>query len=608
MADYIHFPNGPTYADRTGGPAYGGRGMDMYNDAYVWGTSEADDDVRRYRSMAERRATAPWIDTRQSDQARDLSLQSRGQQMGSLGMLEAGARGQTADTQILGAAAGGQTQDMRLLGDAAAGQAPSRAEILGNRMMDRSLGSQVSAAGNVRGGPGASAAAFRATAQGAAQQRADMTQGIQAERASELAGARRDYAGAMGNARSGYSNAMGAARGQYFGATTDIRGQDIGTRAQDLGQATSQAQLEAQERARATQQEQFYEKMASDTRFGVLQAEQNNYFGDMKNRLDQRAMNNAEAAASWNKLKDVAGAGAGAVTGGFSYAAGAAADAAKKASDDDNDTSDVRAKTNIGPVGGSLAGLHSGLMMSDREAKEAARLKGQAEGMMAGMRSSLAQGPAVGSPPTYAGGIFRQFPTEENEEPMTTEKLHAAIERSINDSVEAPSAPTVTRPRTERSAEGGDLAPGTDDFQRYGGRPHKQKSYAYNPNTYAWRNTTTSDERTKNVRSTDEAMAGAARSMEPSSYSYKSEYRPDSQSPGEVNVGPMANNMARDPVASTAIVQDPKSGMLAIDKDKGLKVVMGSLASLQHQIDSMKDGRRAKGAQRARPDGSSSHA
>ncbi len=102
-----------------------------------------------------------------------------------------------------------------------------------------------------------------------------------------------------------------------------------------------------------------------------------------------------------------------------------------------------------------------------------------------------------------------------------------------------------------------------------------------------------SDERTKKgVHHFGGPMADANRSMEPSSYEYKPEFLPPEQKPGEKNIGPMADKMARDPVASTAIVKDPETGMLAIDKTKGLKLVMGSLASLQRQVDHMEGARR----------------
>jgi hypothetical protein len=90
----------------------------------------------------------------------------------------------------------------------------------------------------------------------------------------------------------------------------------------------------------------------------------------------------------------------------------------------------------------------------------------------------------------------------------------------------------------------------------------------------------------------DSPMAAANRSMAPSSYQYKPEFTPPEQQPGETNVGPMANKMEANPVAKTAIVKDPNTGLLAIDKTKGLKLVMGGLSSLQTQVDRMQGGRR----------------
>ncbi len=102
---------------------------------------------------------------------------------------------------------------------------------------------------------------------------------------------------------------------------------------------------------------------------------------------------------------------------------------------------------------------------------------------------------------------------------------------------------------------------------------------------------TYSDPKTK-TKVDDSPMAAANRSMAPSIYEYKAEFTPPEQKPGEKNVGPMANKMKANPIAATAIVLNPETGLLAIDKTKGLKLVMGGLADLQRQVDSMK-GRRA---------------
>lgn len=91
----------------------------------------------------------------------------------------------------------------------------------------------------------------------------------------------------------------------------------------------------------------------------------------------------------------------------------------------------------------------------------------------------------------------------------------------------------------------------------------------------------------------EHAMFRAMKAMEPSLYSYKPEFRPPEQAPGEVQAGPMANNMERDPIAGTAITKDPGTGLLAIDKDKALKLTMGSLATLAQEVEQLK---RKKGA------------
>lgn len=101
--------------------------------------------------------------------------------------------------------------------------------------------------------------------------------------------------------------------------------------------------------------------------------------------------------------------------------------------------------------------------------------------------------------------------------------------------------------------------------------------------------TALSDERTKESSGYQPGqLASAMRSMKPSVYEYKPEYAGRAgQERGEKNVGPMANNMERDPVASVAIERQP-DGMLAIDKDKALKLSLGGLADLQMQIDQLK--------------------
>jgi hypothetical protein len=84
------------------------------------------------------------------------------------------------------------------------------------------------------------------------------------------------------------------------------------------------------------------------------------------------------------------------------------------------------------------------------------------------------------------------------------------------------------------------------------------------------------------------AAADANRSMEASAYAYKPGFDAEAgQKPGEVNVGPMAQNMAQSPVAATAVKQDDQ-GLLSLDRDKMLKVMAGGIASLQDQVDQLR--------------------
>lgn len=78
--------------------------------------------------------------------------------------------------------------------------------------------------------------------------------------------------------------------------------------------------------------------------------------------------------------------------------------------------------------------------------------------------------------------------------------------------------------------------------------------------------------------------ANAARALKSEPYVYKPGMTPPEQAPGELNVGPMAQRMAADPVAGTAVVKQP-NGLLAIDIPKYTKVLGAVAAGQQEQID-----------------------
>lgn len=105
---------------------------------------------------------------------------------------------------------------------------------------------------------------------------------------------------------------------------------------------------------------------------------------------------------------------------------------------------------------------------------------------------------------------------------------------------------------------------------------------------YDWSTNLLSDERAKRVEDQTSPMQGAARAMRASVYAYKPEFRPPEQAPGEKNVGPMAQNMERNPVTATAVRKDPDTGLLSLDRDKLLKVLAGTSSAQQEQIDDLK--------------------
>ncbi len=84
-------------------------------------------------------------------------------------------------------------------------------------------------------------------------------------------------------------------------------------------------------------------------------------------------------------------------------------------------------------------------------------------------------------------------------------------------------------------------------------------------------------------------MAEAARSMRSVPYAYKEQFAgQEGQAPGEVNIGPVAQEMQKSPVAATAVKQESPDAMRAIDIPKFTKVLGGIAASQQEEIDEMK--------------------
>lgn len=654
----------------------------------------ADDAVNRYRDLAgwTGSQTAPTIDNR-------LSMQSRGYQMGALGLLDQQARG----------------------------NAPSAAEAMAKRNTDAAINAGQSLASSVKGGAGARVAAMRN-----AQNMTAQTMGQGAQRAEEAR-----------------ANEIARATGQLASTAQ-------GMRQSDMGQAQAQASLEAQQRALNSQDRRFFEGLGHEVNKDQLDA-------NLAGRSAGAAESNAATAKSQmkhNRVMDWVRTGAGVVAGGLGgllsdpdikdgvkgplaslglggvpldtgVGAGSSAVGSptfdKMAPGGGMDVmGSLKAHSNFGTQFASRPALMmrsamaskdpAGMMLSPGAAKTAIRplgtpAPGSAEAMVNDTRAaggyapmpdiqdlskipqvgtSTAQGPApfldkymaeeAAKPPSLKEKLGWQYYESLGREGSAAEnadEINKAEARFIRDKFkreaetdketggkkegkkeEAKPAlkgwagglvgalggiadPSSVGMRSDSAAKekvgreayllgrahemearttgkdvpfahGGPPKKGEEIIDR---DPHMATDPAVNPTLQAKKeapddstfskfrhvmdraramaalpDSIRSDAEAKKVLKKEAPLAESNRSMSASSYKYKEGLGPPEQVPGEVNVGPMADNMAADDVARTAIKREPDTGLLMIDKDKGLKLVMGGLASLQKQVDAIAKG------------------
>lgn len=74
-------------------------------------------------------------------------------------------------------------------------------------------------------------------------------------------------------------------------------------------------------------------------------------------------------------------------------------------------------------------------------------------------------------------------------------------------------------------------------------------------------------------------------------YAYKDGFESPGQAPGELNYGPSANELERNPLTATAIKRDPATGLRQVDVQGLVKNNTAGIASLQDQLDELKGGR-----------------
>lgn len=426
---------------------------------------------------------------------------------------------------------GAQTDSLGMARAAAMGQAPSQAEALGSNMIGQSLQSQLAGAASARGGAMAQAAATRQAQQGAA---AFQQQGV-----NNLAGMR---AQEMATARDQYGQQAGAIRGQDL-STAGLYSQNENTQRalNQQGQLGFNAQAIDIDKANAANSVQQYGIDSQN-----WQAQQN--LGAARQRQESDISQHS-TDRSTNLLASAAGAGGGVLAAGLNF------------------LSDEHAKTDITPL------------------TDAAKKPPSMGDVIGSSFTSFGQHAQGG---LYDTRTHEMISDERTKIPMPmnavdpgtgTVQLHDGS-MSQDDLRAAGTGLAGAAGMMHGMVGGGGITGGSVNTAGRGSDGSVNPMHGM-----------MSDERAKHTIGTAATMAAANRALAPSAYEYKPQFTPPDQAPGEVNVGPMAQNMARNPLSATAVKELP-DGLLAVDKDKALRLALGSIGSLQQQIDQMRRGGR----------------
>lgn len=535
----------------------------------------------RYRSMGEAAANAPayQVDFGLANADRANGLAARAQQM----------------------------QAANLMGQAAMGNAPSRAAIMGQQAAGQSLAATLGASAGARG-MGAAAAQMQAQGQQA---------GMQLGNVNQFAGVR---AGEMAQARDQFGNAM-----------TGIRGGDYNTMGLDQGQADAQAKSEDAQRALNQAGQMGYEQMG-------INAEQQAVDSRLRQNQITANQNQAQADSDAARAARNRAAAQGIVT-----AVGAAAGA-----------SDVRTKTNAHYMlsddrtklarawdeghNEALNKVQQYRMMSPAELKQLGEKGNRLANAVRGAKADAydeGQGRPqhIMEPPPE-----RQMQSFTREQPPPPSMAAAAAQASREPTTGAvggvhhgtkppgfgarmpldawdgdiesmgPSGegnydpPDYNYIKTQSPLDvasaleqkNGSISPETESYMR--------KEGMWGPKTDALladrnlRKPTLSDERTKSSHAEGEMGRALEHGLRPFEYEYKPEFQgAERQGAHEKNIGPMAQDMASNPITGTAI-KHGDNGLLYIDQPKALKLALGGigyLAAKQREMqDSMKKGGR----------------
>jgi hypothetical protein len=506
------------------------------------------------------------------------------------------------DRQLAMQAREGQQQAAGLMMNRATGAAPSIAGMQAQQDMNRAQAAQASAAASARGPAGLALAQ-----QGAANNTANAQAQI------------------SGQAQVNAANERLQAEQAAFGAASGMRGQDYQSQAQAAGQAQFQTGMQMQNRgmndARAMGYEQMGHQALGQEQQGLLQ--QQAMLAQSHGQTQQIAAANSAQNAETNKglFNTMIGAGASAASAiGSMY-------------------SDARAKMGAMPLmdGGS------GGMMSDVTSKVGlAQLGGFEGGPMRRRMLSGGAGPSDGA--TIGGTFHTgtsQIGADGGMDTMSGTKWN---NRELAGMAKDPSGGLVARggalagagqmlsdDRAKlRDAERqayllgrAHQMEGSKDFA-YGGRPRDGEEIVdRDPWMSESRRGEVPAEWLSEYMNEGSSRAGLATGMSPHSdraggmmrrgssveepreyrskagdfyagqpamsemtgqlarglapYAY--EYKPGFGTDGK-KVGPMAQDMAANDVTATAVRKDPRSGLLSIDRDDGLKVALGGVGHL----------------------------
>jgi hypothetical protein len=416
--------------------------------------------------------------------------------------------------------------------DAALGNAPSEAAILAKAQTDDAIRAGTSLAGSVKGGAGARVAAMR---------NAQFQQAAQTAQGARTAAAAR-------------ANEMGTARGQYFGLEGKQADVALGSRGQND--------------AKEMHYEDARQQINRD-QLNASVAQQQILAGDKANR-DRLSYGAEQSNADKDDkmLTGFLGAGAGAVGGAIKGIFG----------------SDERMKEGVSM--GSLSHMGPAPATFDAMSGGGLDVTGSLQkhsDFATQYASNPGASPAGGSMPgNIVGGAVQGFRSSLEHVPSYGRDLALsdaeAKRKAFRDGVAYADLTPDATSKTE-------LPPYMREQAKAQPQPQRESM-----------GTIVKDSAKDAAMSAlgapgavaESAIERANRAMKPETYAYKPGFTPPGQQPGEPNVGPIAQNMAKDPVARTAVVQDPQTGLLGIDKEKGLKLVMGGLAGLQNEVDALK--------------------